>query len=209
MVNHVFFSSYSHLNLSLIEGLFSISKTNDKIKGHYIIIGKGENLQKYLACFEEYGIDNYIFINNIFEFLLYIIRNREQCYLLHGIPYAYISCFIIANAKNVNWVCWGAGARINRNNPKSILFTPLKMLMYKKFSMSITLLTGDKISLEKDYKLKNVKVLPYYSEKHLKLKDYFISLLNSKIEKKGRIKVLLGNNAWCLSEYYKMLQKLS
>ena len=41
------------------------------------------------------------------------------------------------------------------------------------------------------------------------MKEYFSTLLHTKKEKNKKVKVLLGNNTWCLSDYYEILKIIS
>ncbi|WP_455674371.1 TDP-N-acetylfucosamine:lipid II N-acetylfucosaminyltransferase [Phocaeicola sp.] len=210
MIIHVFYLPNHHLNLSIIESFVCMATENDDIKLIFLIVGSEKQYYEiYEKRFRELKIENFLFIDRLALLWNYARRNRSQSYLLHGIPYKYIACLVLSNIEKLNWVCWGAGARINRKNAKSILFTPVKKFLYKNFSSVLTLMTGDKISLEHDFKLDNVRVMPYFSIKHTKLRDMFYSLLRNPSINRGRIRVLLGNNSWCLPTYYDLLKKIS
>lgn len=210
MIIHIFYLPNYHLNLSIIESFIYIATENGGIDAKFLIVGSGNQYNDiYKKRLRELEIENYLFISGAKSLWDYSIKNKNQCFLLHGVPYEYIACCVFANVRNLNWVCWGAGARINRKSIKSLLFTPIKRFLYKRFCSVIALMTGDKTSLETDFKLDNVKVIPYYSIKHNKLRDMFYTLLSTPSVNKNKVKVLLGNNGWCLPTYYDLLKKIS
>ena len=141
-----------------------ISQSDSEITPYYLMYGLRDEVEvkKHIALFKQLGIINYSFVHNAKTLYLFAKDFHNHSFLLHGVTYACMCVLIFAGVR-LSWVCWGAGASINRNNWKSVLATPLKILIYRRFHAITTLMDGDKITLEHDYLLKGVEVLPYYA----------------------------------------------
>lgn len=209
MIVHTFRLTSFHLNKSLIRAFNEISTNNSAIVPYFLIYGTyiETEVKKHLDLFDQLGITNYYFSHSIKELYQFAKENKNLSFLLHGMTYACMCTLIISGVK-LNWVCWGAGASVNWRNWKSILFTPFKILIYHRFHTIITLMAGDKITLEHDFLLKGVKVLPYFAYNAVHFKDKFIKLNRNK-DHKSKLAVLLGNSAHCIDTYYELLDKLS
>jgi hypothetical protein len=109
--------------------------------------------------------------------------------------------------KDVKWVCWGAGARINKSNWKSILFTPIKRILYKRLNNVGVLMPQDGISLMADYKLNNISLLSYFGT--IGLFPFTEDDIKTKNNTRFPKKVYLGNNSACISTYLPISKKLS
>ena len=209
MIIHIFKLTTFHLNKSLIKAMNEISQSDSEITPYYLMYGLRDEVEvkKHIALFKQLGIINYSFVHNAKTLYLFAKDFHNHSFLLHGVTYACMCVLIFAGVR-LSWVCWGAGASINRNNWKSVLATPLKILIYRRFHALTTLMDGDKITLEHDYLLKGVEVLPYYAYNAVHFKDWFTKQ-NKNETHMGKLAVLIGNNAHCVDSYYELLNKLS
>ena len=209
MIIHIFKLTTFHLNKTLIKAMHKVSSNISEISPYFLIYGSFNEMEvrKHIELFKQSRITNYDFAYNPKMLYQFAIKNRQHSFLLHGTTYACMCILAFAGVK-LNWVCWGAGASINKRNWKSILFTPIKILIYHRFYNITTLMVGDKITLEHDYWLKGVEVLPYYPYTTVHFKDRLI-MLNKTDMHKTKLAVLLGNSANCIDSYYELFDKLS
>lgn len=210
MIIHTFRLTTFHLNKTLIKAMQDISSNKSELSPYFLIYGSYDRVEveKHVELFRQSNIANYYFAYNIKMLYCFAKRNKQYPFLLHGMTYACMSTLILSKAK-LNWVCWGGGSFINWKNWKSILFIPFKFLIYHRFRSIITLMTGDKITLEHDLLLKGVKVLSYYAYNTVHFKDWFIEQNKKKEVHTGKLAVLLGNNGHCIDNYYELLNMLS
>lgn len=209
MIVHILNLRTFQLNKNLIRGFYEISSNDSSINPYFLIYGRHieKEVKKHLDLFEQVGITNYSFAYSATDLYHLARKFKKYSFLLHGMTYTCMSTLILSGVK-LNWVCWGAGASINKQNWKSILFTPAKILIYHRFHNITALMTGDKVSLERDYLLNRVEVLPYYPSTIVHFKENLIKLNKTSIHR-AKFAILLGNSANCISSYYKLLDRLS
>ena len=209
MIIHTFKLTTFHLNKTLIRAMNKVSFNISEITPYFLIYGSFNEIEvkKHIELFKQSRITNYYFAYNPKMLYQFAIKNRQHSFLLHGVTYVCMYILSFAGVK-LNWVCWGPGASINRRNWKSILFTPAKILIYHRFRNITTLMVGDKVTLEHDFWLKGIEVLPYYPYNAVHFKDKLI-MLNKTSMHRARLAVLLGNSANCIDSYYELLEKLS
>lgn len=209
MLIHVFKITTFYLNSTLIKSFSAISPKDSPMRPYYLIFGRGDknSKEKHENLFAKINVVDYSFIESLYSLYVFAHRNRKVAFLLHGTTYACMSVLELAGA-NVNWICWGAGASINHKSLKSILFTPIKKNIYRNFFTIKTLINDDKLTLERDFSLSQVELLPYYSYNSLVYKNYFIEKYNNPSPKNKKPVVLLGNNAHNLAYYYELLNLL-
>lgn len=209
MLIHVFKITTFYLNSTLIESFNAISPEDSSMRPYYLIFGKGDikGKEKHENLFAKINTSDFSFIEDLYSLYVFARRNRKVAFLLHGTTYACMSILELAGA-NVNWICWGAGASINHKNLKSVLFTPIKKIIYNRLFTIKTLINDDKLTLERDYSLKQVELLPYYGHNSLIHKNYFIEKYHNPSSKNKKPIVLLGNNAHNLVYYYELLNLL-
>jgi len=209
MIIHIFKLTTFHLNKTLIKAMHKVSSNISEISPYFLIYGSFNEMEvrKHIELFKQSRITNYDFAYNPKMLYQFAIKNRQHSFLLHGTTYACMCILAFAGVK-LNWVCWGAGASINKRNWKSILFTPFKILIYHRFRNITTLMVGDKVTLEHDFGLKGIEVLPYYPYNKVHFKDRLMMLNKTSVHRE-KLAVLLGNSAHCIDSYYELLGKLS
>jgi len=201
MIIHVFTANRTHLVPSIIRGFI------EKITGeHFFLLASDSEFDKttYENLFSKYSHKRYKFVTSFFELIAEAKKYKNNYILLHGVPYHWMLYFTLFGFKNVNWICWGTGAKIN-DNIKSKLSAPLKKLIYKRFDKVITLMEQDSKSLKEDFGI-NSTVIPYmglhykfpYSRDHLEKNKLDVNNI-----------VYIGNNSSALSTYQPMIEKLS
>lgn len=209
MIYHIFQinSKAYELNLKIVESFIQLNNHFDEERiTPFIILVEyyKEFTHHYFDLFKRYNFIDYVVIDNSDLSNIINIINLNSCILLHGPTYKFIFRIFKLGYKKVNWVCWGKGARINFNNYKSIIATPLKYLLYHRFKYIASLLEADEMTLRKHYGLRNVEVLAYYSENSL-LRSFALRDINNS---KGLYTVYLGNNDYCVDDYSRILDKL-
>lgn len=173
----------------------------------FVLIGKNPDnsiLYSNLSCFNK---DDYFLITNIKQIKGGKGLTKESEIYLHGAPYSWMIYLIFHGYRNINWICWGAGARTNYKNYKSVLFHPLKKWIYKKFNKVAVLMPQDKYSLENDYDLKNIRRVTYTSAA-----DAFPYTDQKILENKNRCNrniVYIGNNSSSIKSYLGLAKLLS
>lgn len=211
MILHIFNIKIYQINIPLIEDFIDISidcTENQK----FILYGECNNSirAKYESLFKDSRNLDFYYIKNITSLYLFLRKNKGERCILHGLTYDVMLCVLVTGIKT-NWVCWGAGASINKSNPKSIIFTPIKKYIYNHFKTVVVLLSGDKVTLERDFNVKNIIILPYYSHIAIAKRNFYVELINNRrTEYNGqcRKKILLGNSAHNIPSYYELLYKL-
>ncbi|WP_300759258.1 TDP-N-acetylfucosamine:lipid II N-acetylfucosaminyltransferase [uncultured Brachyspira sp.] len=206
MLINVFDVRAFYLNFRIIKSFQEILNSTS-VNNIYVIYGQKEPYQnKYETFFIERNISSYIFIDNIFLLYEFVLKHKKFVYLLHGLPYPPMFVFWFARVKT-SWVCWGHGASINKKNIKSILFTPIKTILYRYFTSVSVLMTGDKTSLEKDYGLKNITLTPYPQVGNFQ--ELYKQLLENTVSESKKKIVILGPNAHNICNYYNLIDLLS
>jgi len=213
MINHIIQlnSKAYNLNLGIVESFLLLKKHCDdnQLFPRIILIEYYEEFtHHFIELFHKYSFVDYIIVRSKeLQTIPNLLCNKDEPFLLHGTTYALIYKLISYKFTNLNWVCWGRGSRINYKNYKSILFTPIKYFLYNKFNSVVTLLDGDKNSLTKQFYLKNVVTIPYYSESSKELEEYICSLKNNYIDCDIK-KIYLGNSGHCAEDYIYILDIL-
>lgn len=207
MIIHIFTANRYHLVPNISKGYIN---NYAEFEHKFILYGnKKLNKQLYIDLYKEYGFSDYHFCTSYYQYIKLLCKYRKQPILFHAGNYSW---FLIANlirAKNINWVCWGAGASIGKSFI-SRMITPLKIYLYNSFSRIITLMDQDGTSIIRDFKVKENKIetIPYASGKIGKYDKLYEELSKEKIINNSKIKVLLGNNPGNISEYIFILDYL-
>lgn len=195
---HIFTANRHHLVPDMVKTFDLYLSEFNQI---FILIGNKEENEK-VYNFETTG--EIVCLNSIKE--IDINNLKFEKIVLHGVPYSWMFYFVHLKVKNIYWVCWGAGAKINYRNFRSILFHPFKILLYSRFKKIAALMYQDKQSLEKNFFLQNVEVLSYF-DPSLKAFPFTVEDLSFQKEKyHGTIYV--GNNSSSLFSYAKVLEIL-
>lgn len=192
-IYHVFTANRLHLVPQIIRGFYE--KVNSV--NHVFILWKCDdrNRNVYLSLKEEIGIEEMYFAFSLKE-LESFLPSKSVIIILHSINLEYTFFLLKNKYVNVNGVFWGSGIRLN--NLKNYLFYPIKFLLYHQFKTIVTLMQPDKISLQNNYGLKNVKLIPYIGERELILRtDIFNDFIDGNI-------IYIGNNSSCLASYLKL-----
>lgn len=211
MINHIFqLNSKAYiLNLGIIESFIKLSRhsSDNSIKPRFILIEYyPEYTHYFIELFNHHKYNKYIIINkkNLSSLKLF---SKDYPTILHGPTYSLIARLVLYGFKRLNWVCWGKGSRINKHNIKSIFFTPIKLYLYHHFKTIVTLLDGDKQSLQRHFHLKNITTIPYYSEREEKDNQFLEQLILSYKEPTKPI-VILGNSGHCINDYISLIDEL-
>lgn len=214
MIIHVFkldLEAYQ-LNFGIVRSFVSLYKEtkSDCIKPFFLFYGciNNEIKEKYFALLEALSYSEYKCVETPKELKKFVTSHKVEPYLLHGISYKGMFSFVRLNVKNLNWICWGQGASINYRNWKSIIFTPFKRWIYHHFQTTVVLLNGDKLTLMKDYAMKNIIVLPYYTESYERMRDVYNQLRSLNYDKDKPV-IYLGNSTNCIDSYFELLNTLS
>lgn len=205
MIIHVFTAERFHLVPTIIKGFLQLD-----LPQYYILARTKKDARDsiYEELFYNYKNDCFA-ITHSFEELKRESNNfKNTKIILHGVPYKWMLFYHIRGFKDINWVCWGAGARINWNNWKSILFTPFKKNIYRRFNKIGVLMPQDELHLKKDYSIKKTTLLSYFGT--IGYFPYSINDLNKDENRsKGFSKVYLGNNSSSLKTYLPLVEELS
>ncbi len=214
MIIHVFklnLEAYQ-LNLGIVRSFVVLYKEAklDVIKPFFLFYGSISNniKQKYCDLLNSLSYLEYKCVETPKELKEFVDFHKVEPYLLHGVSYGCMFSFVRLCVKNLNWVCWGQGSSINYRNWKSVIFTPFKRWIYHHFRTTIVLLDGDRLTLTRDFALKNIVVLPYYSENCQRLRDVYDQLRALHYDNDKPV-IYLGNSANCIDSYFELLNILS
>ncbi|WP_313138960.1 hypothetical protein [Myroides sp.] len=201
---HVFTGNRTHLVPTLIEDFIKIGGNQ-----YFIVFCSNEKYSLYIELFDKFNYTHYVLVSSFSDFskISKDLKNVEHV-ILHGTPYGLMWRFIYKYPR-VSWVCWGAGAKINYNNWKSIIFTPFKYWLYKSFCKIGVLMPQDGQSLKKDYKVVNPTLVRYLgsASKFPFSIDKVKELFDANVDKK-HYKVYLGNNSSCINSYLGLIEAL-
>lgn len=184
--------------IGILQEVVLYGRCNSSLKHKYEIELKNSRLE-------------FRYVTNLVDLFFILKKRTESICLLHGLSYDVMLCVLMSGI-DTNWICWGAGSSINKDNIKSVLFTPVKKYIYKRFKTIVVLMYGDRLSLECDFGVKNVSVLPYYSHRNNIYRGFYVDLKKVNIDTynhKGKKKILLGNSAHNINGYYELLYKLA
>lgn len=203
MIVHVFTANRKHLVPQIVDGFLKyITKEQ-----YFLLVGnKNVNEKIYEDIFKKYSKNNYHIIKSFTDLKKVSKKFQDEFVLLHGVPYKWMFYYITSGFKNVNWICWGAGAKINKSNWKSVIFTPLKSLIYRRFKKVGVLMPQDGATLKQDYKIKKTTLLSYFGT--IDSFPYTESDIQEDTEKAEKKNIYLGNNSSCLNTYLSLIEKL-
>lgn len=197
-VHHIFTADRHHLVPDMVRTFDLYLSEFNQI---FFLIGNIEENEK-VYNFEIMG--EMVFLTSIKEIDITNLKNEKI--ILHGVPYSWMIHLALRNLKNIYWVCWGAGAKINYRNFRSVLFHPFKILLYKRFKKIAALMFQDKQSLEKNFFLQNVDLLSYFDPS---LKPFPFTVEELSFQKgKDEGTIYVGNNSSSLFSYAKVLEIL-
>lgn len=212
MIIHVFTADRLQLVPLISKGFATIYK--DDAESFFLFYGtKSTDFSLYSKIMTNIGFSNYVFCKSRFEFLRFVVKNRNHPFLFHAGSYSWFIIAFLCGCKNVNWVCWGSGSQINKRN-LSALSSPVKRAIYYKFSSIITLMDDDRWSLVRDFGISESKVRTIsYMSLGDAINNY--DLLSKELLLSGSCKaisakpsVLLGNNPSCIKSYFTLLKQL-
>lgn len=171
----------------------------------FILIGddlRNTALYSSLSCFNK---DDFFILTNIHQLKTVKGLNKKSEIYLHGAHYSWMAYLVTHGYRNINWICWGAGARTNFRNYKSILFHPFKKYIYKKFKKIAVLMPQDRIALENDYGLSDIHNVMYTSAADA----YPYSEKKVLEERWNGNTIYIGNNSGCIKSYLPLAKLLS
>lgn len=200
---HVFSAKTYHLTPHLIES------TIEKIPNdHFFIIMGPENVpvnwKLYSSLFQKLNFKKFLFATSLSELRQIADLDKKSLIILHGDSYIRMLYFYKKKYKNVHWVCWGSGTKINKSL-KSYFSAILKKKIYKFFKSIITLNEVDHIELQRNFKLSKIHTIPYLGSLH-NMQNFKKENLQST---KSNNLVYIGNNSSCLPSYPEMIRKLA
>lgn len=198
-IYHLFYANRYHLSPNIIDAILSCS-----IKKHYfLLVGDDDtNWDVYSEIFLKYNFKKFIFSKLLSE--LFISVPKEAPILLHGDSYKWMIYLIFKQFRNINWICWGSGTKLNRT-VKSYLSYPIKYLIYHRLSSIVTLMTPDRESLVDCFRLKKIETISYYGKRNTTL-DSWIENARPKKETKQYVSIYLGNNTTCIKSYISIIK---
>ena len=212
MLLHLFYAPPYNLNVLIIE---SFADMEDFASLPQLFILYGSLDEKHKAIYEKTSRCNnvnIIYLDDFISLLKFVKKHKSDTFLLHGnLPYK-VMTFLSLYSRRVDWICWGAKASINYSNIKSILLTPFKRVVYKRFYKIITLMNPDTDSLIRDFHVKNVEQISYYrpsSEREFDLFRKLAHIRSSQVCEYKKRQILLGNSAHNISCYLDILSSLS
>ena len=210
MLLHLFYAPPYNINTQIIKS-FMCMEGFASLPQWFILYGALDKKQK--AVYDEMHLNGHVelvYLNNFASLLRFAEKHKNDIFLLHGnLPYK-VMFFLSVYSQRTDWICWGAKASINYNNIKSILLTPLKIFMYRRFYKIITLMDPDTDSLTHDFHVKNVEQISYYNPSLEEEPDFFSQFVPvDKSQVYKRKKILLGNSAHNIPYYLDILAHLS
>ena len=209
MIIHVFnlaIKAYQ-LNFSIIRSLLEVSKGEDKeqIMPYFLFYGTADRMmiEKYDLFFKNLSYPYFKYCFTLKEYWQFVHSHSTSPYLLHGPTYKNLFYSIVCGMRNINWVCWGKGSQTNRKNWK-----PIKKWMYNHFKSTIVLLEGDSFTLQKDFGLRQIILLPYFDERLLRMQHKYEMLMHENNRVNQKPVVYLGNSGNCVGSYFNLLRML-
>lgn len=213
MVVHVLTAERYHLVPGIVKG-FLTAYANDT-EHRFLLLGT-EKLDEslYENIFQEKSFTDYSFIYSKRQLIKALWLNRHNAILMHGEKYLYliiIVSFLFGNT-NINWVCWGSAAKINRSG-KSKLFTPFKLFLYHRLSSINTLMEDDRKTIMEDFSISPeiINTIPYASGGDLNIRDQACQRIRKEPapSHQDKTRVLLGNNTGNIPYYHELIDKLA
>ena len=157
----------------------------------------------YSNLFKELECKNYFLTTSLDDVKKIDDINPNSFIILHGDSYVRMLYFYFRRKKNVHWICWGSGTKINKSI-KSIFSSFMKKKIYKSFRSIIALTEIDNIEFRNNFGFTKIHIIPYLGSvdnmQQFKKED----LNKNKISKV----VYIGNNSSCLPTYNEVVHKL-
>ena len=179
---------------------------------HVIVLyGRNINRDRYRNEFKSLDYRKCIFIENVYSFIVFIIKHKRNVIIFHGGVYWQMFVCIASFCRSVNWVCWGSGC----NKPVSFIGRKigwLKRFIYKRLDKIVVLMTPDKVSLETNYRVPadKIQVIPYMRGRAEKVNKIYNDLRQKHVfAESGKVLVLLGNNNFSKKSYIDLIKRLS
>jgi hypothetical protein len=205
MIVHVLTGSRVYGVPGIIKSFIKYKNNEDQF--FMIVSEKGLDIDLYNDLFAQLNNSNYQLIDSFKNLKQEGSRFKNKKIILHGVPYKWMAYFVFNGFKDVRWVCWGHGASINKYNWKSILFTPLKKIIYQRLTKIAVLMPHDAESLRKDYKVTNITQLSYFGTiDQFPFTEEHIKCTNNPLDIK---RIYLGNNSSSIRTYLPLTKKLS
>lgn len=203
-IYHIFPVRATHLVLDISESLIKYFNDNEM---SIILIGDSSDSYKYyVELFSNFSFNNYHICKNIYEFIRLNVDKKFPI-IVHSDRIQWLAILSIYNFKNINWVNWGSGLRLNRNF-KSFIIYPFKLLIYKNLKNIVVLSSQDMVDIKKYFYIKKVFLISYISK--LNDSDEFeYNIIDFKDKKREYINVLFGNNVTCILFYIQYLDVLT
>ena len=210
MIVHVFTANRYHLVPNISEG-FAFLFPNFEHK--FILFGsKNIDKNRYESLYKEIGFSSYVFCTSAIEFCNELRKYKKESILFHAGSYSWFLCAIFIGCKNINWICWGAGAALGRSF-KSKLIHPIKIYIYNKFRTIVTLMNQDKMSINNDFyvPLHRISVISYASKASVlgTYNDLYKKLMFSEKAIHDKPLIMLGNNPSNVNYYIDIMRLLS
>lgn len=188
----------------------SYLKNSSQFNHAFILYGKNIDRNRYIDRYTKYDFNNYMFCENIYQFMKLVYKFRRNDIIFHAGSYLQM---LIAQllCNNVNWVCWGAGAGKPRSLKGKIFFR-VKKFIYNKFNKIVVLMTPDKLSIESIYNVSadKINVIPYMGSAEKDYSDVYYKLRAEHVYgENGKPLILLGNNNFSKKSYIELIKLLS
>lgn len=193
MIYHILPASVFHLTPKIVERL----SLNTLDSQRFIVIGNSSF--DYIAFKSENNLNLEIF-DSCKSFVDFFEPNKEDLIFLHGDSYKRMFFFLVRLYKNIHWVCWGSGTKVNKSI-KSIVSYFVKLVLYRLLKGCICLSIKDLEDLKHYFFIKNSVLMNYPID---------INFQPQKIEYSTREKdvIYFGNNPACLIANIKLLPKI-
>lgn len=208
MIIHILPPKRYHLTPSIATKFLELEK------GHsfqYVLYCEQEfDIEKYQKLFESINFSNYVFCQSKWELFKYMYKKNKNAVLCHSDDFLYYSIILLlAGCKNISWVCWGAGTTPFRGVKGKVLEIYCRKL-YSIVNNIITLMSGDKDSLIKNYQVRSsiIHTIPYGFKSLSPDAAVVYRKLRSQKRNKKKVSVVLGNNPTNIDDYIAMLDRL-
>jgi hypothetical protein len=201
---HIISAQTYHLTPNLLKNIIQ------KVPFNHFFVVIAEKNQKvdwaiYSKLFKELECKNYFLSTSLEDVKEIGGINPNSFIILHGDSYKWMLYFYFCKYKNVHWVCWGTGTKINKSI-KSILSSFLKKIIYKKFRSIISLTEIDAIELKKVFGVTETCTIPYLGSID-NMGQFNKENLKRNINKLENV-IYIGNNSSCLSTYNEVVHKI-
>lgn len=198
-VVHIFSAkTHQHVPSMITNTLIYFSEKKEQEHVFYLY-QYNENANHYLNLLNSYpnlrlqNFDTSRELNRIIKQL-----GENDKIVLHNffIPSFWINFILLPNKvlKKIIWICWGSGSHIVRG-VKGFFINSFRKYIFKKLGVIVTLMSPDYNDVKKNFYLKNVILLPYYSRIwDFKNNPMFLNAL-AYSNNKDKVRVKIGNSA--------------